>query len=561
MSHFPADLEEIVLRLCEDVATPRSLAVALALRYREFGALVSLKCEPRFYYEPYDFFVDNLVTELLRKCAGLDTGIDTASVAVEKFLDSERSCFQANQRMKMLELSLEFPMSHDDGLIEMAGRILRTARRKISKLLGPVPASPLKGRFGPGATYGDRGRLTTVPDKMSSKPTLTFGSVGHLLQWGGTAWATACAENQTSPEFVRGNRFTTVPKDATTDRGICIEPSINSFYQLAYGAMIRTRLRRWGLDLATGQEVHVRVARESSISGHLATMDLSSASDTICKELVRLLLPSDWYDCLNSVRSPTTNLGGKTYLLEKFSSMGNGYTFELETLIFSALVWAAGHVIHSQELKPGVNLFAYGDDLIFPSHMGVEMAAVLTFFGFSVNARKTFVDGPFRESCGGDFFSGVPVRAFYLKELPHEPQSWIALANGLKRAYASFSRGPDLGVVRRAFLAAVDQLPSQIRGCRGPQALGDLCIHDDDPTKWTTRVRNSIRYVRVYKPCRPRLIRWSHWKPNVVLASAVYGVSDGSSGSVTAQDRKIFSDGVVPRGAVTGYTYGWAAFS
>lgn len=560
MNFFPADLEEIVLRLCEDVATPRSLTVALMVRHRCFADLVSLRREPRPLETAYDFYVDTLVTDLLRKCSGLDTGIDTKAAALEKFWASEWRCKQTNDRLRSLALSLEYPMSHDDGLSRVAARILLTARKKIASILGACPAFP-NGKFGPGATYGDRGQLTTVPDKMSSRPTLTSGAISHLFLWGGTAWASACAEYRTFPEYVPGNRFTTVPKDASTDRGICIEPSINAFYQLGYGSAIRTRLRRWGLDLATGQMTHRQVACEASISGSFATMDLSSASDTVSKKLVELLLPTDWFQALSDLRSPKTLVEDRWVYLEKFSSMGNGYTFELETLVFAALIWAASYVCFDRVLTPGKDLFAYGDDLIFPSDMGVEMSAVLTFFGFDVNSRKTFLSGPFRESCGGDFFRGVPVRAHFLKEIPHEPQSWIAFANGLARSYANFSRGTDLGVVRRAFLRTVDQLPSQIRSCRGPSALGDLCIHDSDPTRWNTKVRNSVRFVRVYKPCRPRLVRWDNFKPSVILASIVYGVNSNTQNESVSLDRKISWGGVTPRGAVDGYKLGWAPFS
>lgn len=92
-------------------------------------------------------------------------------------------------------------------------------------------------------------------------------------------------------------------KNAKTDRPICIEPHLNMVLQKMYGGVISKRLQRFGIDTRTQHSVNVKLAKSCSIDGQMATIDLSSASDTISSELVRNLLPDDWFNTLNNIRS------------------------------------------------------------------------------------------------------------------------------------------------------------------------------------------------------------------------------------------------------------------
>lgn len=540
---LPQSVGTVFLALCEGLASPRSLKAWLLFKYREFDQLALYAIRPSDYLQSGDYDRDNIAVCFLRKYPELPTTIDRKAVAVDNFWASERSCFRTNRFFSRLRL----------GLLERsdlaAQDLIDLARKNVEAILGPCP-DLFEGRFGPGATYGDRGRLTTVPDKMSSQPTLTPLSLPFLFQWSGTAWASALANRGIPPAFVRGNRFTTVPKDSSKDRGICIEPSINVYYQLAVGRLIRKRLRRYGIDLDRGQDIHRRVAREASIRGHLATIDLSNASDTVSKELVRSMLPKRWFDVLSALRSPFTEINGKTVYLEKFSSMGNGYTFELETLIFLCLVQAAATLSKGESLDailrkrlPG--FYVFGDDIIVPSDVSRVCILALNVCGFTVNEAKSFTDGDFRESCGGDFFKGVDVRPYFLKFVPTEPQDYIKLANGIRRLATRHLSVPDPRFTK-AWFKVLDQIPVPIRNCRGPEGLGDLLLHDES-SKWFYRWRHGIRYYRCYKPVQSYL-GWAHWHPDVVLASALYGVGDGERG-------------VTPRSSVSGYRIGWVPMS
>jgi hypothetical protein len=547
MHFLSSDIKKIVSTLCEDIASPRSLAVEILLRYEEWDQLVSLRVDPKHYDEADTLWGDTLVTDLLRKCEELPTSYDRKAISEETFLACEKQCFSSNRRLERLL----FPNGHVHSASDALARsVFERAKKIVSSVLGPFPDRLLDGRFGPGATFGDRGSRTTVPDKMSSEPTLTPSAWTSLSSWASTAWARACAVEGRLPKTVSGNRFTTVPKDCTKDRGIAVEPSINVFYQLSIGKLIRSRLSRVGVNLLEGQDIHRRLAGEASTEGHLATLDLSNASDTICKNLVEFLLPRRWFDVLNDLRSPKTLFKGEFHLLEKFSSMGNGFTFELETLIFYSLVTACCELTVED---PFVS--AYGDDLIFPTSCSKDVIAFLELSGFSVNTRKSFTDGRFRESCGGDFFDGIPVRGHFLKNLPTTPQELISLANGIRR-----SSDHRFSKVYRTWRRILDLIPVRIRSCRGPSVLGDLLIHDDFE-RWNSFHRNSIRYFRVYRPARFRKVSWKYFSSEVTLASALYGTESGDAFPLRGRRLPWFSLGVSPRDNVLSYKLGWVSYS
>lgn len=552
---LPLDLERVVVTLLSDIGTPKAFYARECIRAGRWDCLVSLRADPSHYDDPEAYFKDALVSDLLRKCKGLDTGVDLDAAAIDTFYQCERECHRTNLRIAkhFCETTADriFYDQADDFSAVACYDLIVATRKNVERILGSVPPELQEGLFGPGATYADKGAYTTIPHKMASSPTLTPQTYPFLFEWAGTAWASAVAERGDKPMAVRGNRFTTVDKDSTKKRGIAIEPSINLFYQLAYGRAIRKRLRRSGVDLIDGQDIHRQVVREASISGHFATIDLSNASDTIARDLVRLLLPPMWFDLLNTLRSPTTQVEGKIVRLEKFSSMGNGFTFELETVIFVSIAQAVYQL--RKKLNPdlveariGDGLYTYGDDIIVPSCIAHDVIGALKYFGFSPNERKTFIDGMFKESCGGDYFEGVDVRPHYIKEFPNEPQHWIALANGIWRMGLSDPRlSRCRSYLRRAWFRCLDNIPEKIRECRGPESLGDLVIHDDEKFH-TTRWRYGRPHYRVYRPARFRFIGFGRFDGPVVLACAVYGA--GTS------DR-----GVAPRDNVLGYKLGWVS--
>lgn len=555
-SSVPGYLERIARVFYTELATPLADQAIKALDRGDWDFLTTIKVDPSNYVSADAYFRDAQVAALFKKCAGLPTSHDKKRAALENFWKGERSCYRANERLSPF---LFHSFGDEDGSV---WQMICHARNWVHDVLGPYPDEQViaKSRFGPGSTYGDRGKLITIPDKMSSHPTSTSNAYPFLLNWSGTLWAHACkaASVEKVVSVVRGNRFTTVPKDSTKDRGIAVEPSINLFYQLGIGAVMKRRLGSAGIDLQHGKDVHMQVACVSSLTGASSTIDLSNASDSLCKNLVELLLPRTWFEALAHLRSPSTQVDGKWVKLEKFSSMGNGYTFELETLIFAALIHAVRR-LRGEETSFGKDCFVFGDDIIVPTDCSKDLIAALRLVGFETNVDKTFVDGPFRESCGGDYFLGSDVRPYFLKEIPNEPQHFIAMANGVRSLVRKNSRNHyNNDYLQRTWFRILDLLPSTIRRLRGPASLGDIVIHDE-PERWDTRTRHCIRYIRCYKPLAPKGFGTEHFSQDVVLASAIFQPTVFTPfGGVGKPHRQ---RGVIPRDNVLGYKIAWVPFS
>lgn len=531
----------VINALCDDVGTPLAVAVKQHVAKEEWFELQQLKVRPQQYMDSESYWRDALVVDLLRKC-DLPTSVDKEAVAIATFKACEAENARTNVRLSRFLPQTLFLETEGD---ERVYQFIAEWRKEVSWMMGNLPET-LTPRFSGGATYADTGFYKTTPDKMSSRPTVTANARCLIPLWGETAWSRALVRErpwQSDPRSVRGNIFFCVPKDGKTFRGCAKEPSINIALQLDVGRLLKNRLLRVGIDLRQGQQQHRALAKLASIDGSLATIDMSNASDTLCRVLPRLLCSEQWFELLDSLRSSHTRVNGKWFRLEKFSSMGNGFTFELETVVFASL---ARTVIRLQGGDPD-QVKCYGDDLIVPTSYHREVLAGLRLFGFTPNLNKTFVEGPFRESCGGDFWEGVPVRAHYLESLPDEPQHWISLANGLRRvAFAHPDSVHRWTVVRRAWLRCLDALPSNIRRCRGPESLGDVVIHDlESEWAWITDVPPheeswDARYIQAYMPV-PSVLPWNNWKPEVQLACCTLGLP---------------STGVTPRDGVSGYRIG-----
>jgi len=230
-----------------------------------------------------------------------------------------------------------------------------------------------------------------------------------------------------STENVVGNAFFTVPKKTDIDRVACKEPDINMYVQKGIGRFFRSALLRHRINL-NDQSINRSLAREGSITGRLCTLDLASASDSVTRELVFQFLPVSWFTLLDSVRSPITVIDGDEHVNEMFSSMGNGFTFELESLLFYVITRAVAYF-------RGVSgiVSVYGDDIICPTDIYHELTFVLGYLGFQVNTDKSWYSGQFRESCGGHYYDGFDITPFYIRAPIETLPDLIDTANKLRQ--------------------------------------------------------------------------------------------------------------------------------
>jgi hypothetical protein len=420
-THSPPAIERFmgkILDVLEKLGGPVTQEVCNLARSGDLSSLVGFK----FDYEAlaYDDCVyARQAQALYSKQEHLDLpGVDKESVAWDKFLASERQCASTNERFRSLE-------SGGNCYPPDVASVLFYAQRKISEILGPVPRlDTLNYSFGPGANTSVKADRASQRHKLSASlecstnfapyvrsflmefPIWAAGHSNH-----GVVTSVSSMDMAPIPVKVSTGKLMFVPKDARSHRSIVVEPLLNSLYQKGIGSYLKARLRKFGVDLSD-QTRNRSLAKRGSEDGTLCTVDLSSASDTIARELVWNLLPYDWACALDIGRTPYVSYRGRDLLLEKFSSMGNAFTFELESLIFYGIT--VGVCKHLSLTTKDVSVF--GDDIICPVGAYGTLSKALEYCGFSINEEKSFSAGPFRESCGADYLRGMNVRPFYLRK-------------------------------------------------------------------------------------------------------------------------------------------------
>lgn len=352
--------------------------------------------------------------------------------------------------------------------------------------------------FGPGSTTRLPRRIAYAAYKYSGIPESTSGNavlascaIRMNPMWKHIVHSSAEDPEQPLVKVVLGNSVITVPKNYKTDRTIAKEPDMNIYVQKGLGAVIRRRLKLVGVDL-DDQKRNQEGARIGSLTGQLATIDLSMASDTVALELISFLLPNDWWWALEQCRSPVGVLpDGSVIRYQKVSSMGNGFTFELETLLFWCI---CQQVCCSNINEMDSRILVYGDDIVVPTDQAERVLYRLWQAGFRPNLNKTYIDGPYRESCGKHYFQGCDITPFYVRKPVRSLEKLFLVHNNVYRW--SDRVGADLKEV----LTRLRKLaPANWREPRLPDGFGDgafigavdelrLDSHPFGWESWQTRV-------------------------------------------------------------------------
>jgi len=325
-------------------------------------------------------------------------------------------------------------------------------RHSRNHILSSLSTIVTHGSNGPGASVGAQGtdfytKFFSSPFTATSKGLFSIfeNYIDNIPFW-------RDAEKLRHEQFgdvniVEGNRLSFVPKNVDTSRCICTEPSLNMFFQQGVKTILEKRLIQFfGIDLANQQVYNKALAKRGSETETFCTIDLSQASDSVSLHMIRETFPRDVVTWLELFRSPKVQLpDGSWQELHMISSMGNAFTFPLETLIFSCVVSAAYQMkdlrlykgkrdckspmptVESLLTKPLPNFGVFGDDIIVLKECYRQTVMLLNMLGFTVNAEKSFSEGPFRESCGGDYFRGHPVRGVYLKTLKTQASRYVAI--------------------------------------------------------------------------------------------------------------------------------------
>lgn len=471
-------LETLAQKLCK--RDPKRLSnLSRKIEKRQWKAVLAQELKASDFDNSEEFSNARQVQNLFKKLEFLEIGVDKRANGLLKFFQAELKCKESNALFKGITVgscSLMTRSVHNK---------LSVARNHIRRVLGKAPKlAQLNLRLGPGATTSvkkvdaapcfkfasglqcSRDLLASglLPELLREMPHLidALGETESRLEIGlvndpvdGDIFE-VWSSDVYSVELHHG-RLSFVPKNAVTERGIDEQPSLNMMFQLAIGDEMSRRLRLSGLNLRS-TAFNRQSARKGSVDGSTATIDLESASDTISYWLVKHLLPAEWFSLLSAARCSTTTWKGEVIELQKFSAMGNGFTFPLESLIFWALTLAVSE--HPHEVN------VYGDDIVCHAYDYESVKDILQICGFTVNTTKSFSSGPFRESCGGDYFMGSNVRSCYPKHLV-SGESLFVMHN-------HFWRKSDMETCE----AIKEFIPVELR-LYGPDGYGDghLCSH------------------------------------------------------------------------------------
>lgn len=84
-SPLQQSVEKTALAMCEGLASPVSLGVALRIKHGEWDDLASMRVDPKHYLDASAYARDNQCVSFLRKYQELPTTVDREAVALETF--------------------------------------------------------------------------------------------------------------------------------------------------------------------------------------------------------------------------------------------------------------------------------------------------------------------------------------------------------------------------------------------------------------------------------------------------------------------------------------------
>jgi len=245
-------------------------------------------------------------------------------------------------------------------------------------------------------------------------------------------------------------RVITVPKTLKAPRVIAIEPTCMQYVQQGlYRAILDAVKENCYLHRMLGFDDQIpnrEMARKGSLSGDLATLDLSEASDRVSNRHVTAMLQDYPFlsGAVQASRTAKADVPGHGVMpLAKFASMGSALCFPMEAMVFLTVVFMGimRELSSPLPVEAVIDRFyrevrVFGDDIVCPREYVLSVVDELENFGFRVNVSKSFWAGRFRESCGKEYYDGQDVSIVKVRRvLPTQRQdadgviSTVALRN------------------------------------------------------------------------------------------------------------------------------------
>jgi len=324
-----------------------------------------------------------------------------------------------------------------------------------------------------------------------------------------------------------------VPKDSRGPRVISKEPPHLLKAQMAFFNWMSSTLcnSSKGRINFGDQTINQRLACESSVTRENATLDMKDASDSILEKLVRGVGRHSpafrWF--LKNARSTTYKLpSGKVGIQYALAGMGSGLTFPVLAFIIHLVVCESVCSTLRLPFKAvSSRVYVYGDDLIIPVEWVSIATKALTECALNINTTKSYVKGPFRESCGADYLQGKDVAPIRLRL----QNAGISLTRVQRTTYMS-SRNADwsnlvLSLVRHTHVLRKGTLnntakyiedllervipmpyvgegsPALGRFCEDPSLIIKQGNHDDNYSSTVIRACTSVPVIHIAKRSCP----------------------------------------------------------
>jgi len=317
---------------------------------------------------------------------------------------------------------------------EVRSSVCHTARSIIRRLLRGLNPLNIQPGHGSGASacktkpwlrWSEPPRYIPSLDAVFCYSDYFFAGFNHLCD----GWKAMQEWEVCEHPYARG---VYVQKDSRGPRFISTEPREFMYLQMGMMDSIYTRVASLAAinDQVgfTDQTRNQLMARMGSQFGDVATVDCKDASDRVSMRLVEELFPKNWVRAMAACRSQATVFPDGTVVpLRKFAPMGSALCFPVEAIVFWALTLATikgnnkryYNRLFTNKLRDDeqFEVRVFGDDIICPTRDVDNVMRVLEDVGLKINRDKSFWHGPFRESCGKDYFNGNLVTPVRVKSL------------------------------------------------------------------------------------------------------------------------------------------------
>jgi hypothetical protein len=381
-----------------------------------------------------------------------------------------------NQLVEFIEVDSE--LKYYDYLSEPLRAITRRGREIITTVLsGLDPSDPRQSekflpKPGPGATNTPRKKSERY---VAHSDYLNISDLLNLREWYEPPYARQreyrvqplygaqdvnhIARRQNRPAARQlpnidapTSRFKFVPKTNNKARGICIEENEVQWLQQALRSALVERIESHPITKGyvnfTSQQINRDLALNASQTGHLATLDMSSASDRISRRLVSYLFGGtgtllDYILACSTETIELPEVRGLNFVdelpISKIAPMGSAICFPIMALTHFALIKAILEFSTVPRDKIA-DIYVYGDDIIVNRECVQAVYDFLPLYGMKFNETKSFSQSLFRESCGLHAYEGYEVTPVRFK-VARENLRFSDLPGVLRLEEAFYNKG------------------------------------------------------------------------------------------------------------------------